>query len=100
MTESQKADNRKVELVLEINRFLLQEVVQLQAIGKGVIPPKQGSDVQSQAGGQQSPTSPEAVKDGSTTESKDALQPEADVKSDDGTKKPTTSRECIEYVLL
>lgn len=83
--------------MLEINRILIGEAVHLHSIGKGVVlPVKQGSDAPSQAGGQQSPTGTDGGKDG-TTESKEVPQ-EGDMKSEDGAKKPATSRETIEYV--
>jgi hypothetical protein len=89
-TEGLKNESRKIDLLLEINRFLFQEIIQLQAIGRGGPANKQGSESSVQPGGQQSPTGTE----------KESTQPEGESKGEDSNKKAIGSREYVEYVIL
>lgn len=96
--ESQKRENRKIDLLLEINRFLFQEIVLLQAAGRGQPAQNRGSESNAQ-GGQQSPTGTENGKD-VTAEAKDSGTADSETKPDEKEKKTVASREYIEYVAL
>ena len=94
---SQQGEHRKVELLLEINHFLFQEIVQLQAVGRGGPALTKGSEPQAQ-GGQQSPTATtDSGKDG-TSDGKENANPDGENKSEekDKEKKNVNSREYIE----
>ena len=97
--ETQTRENRKIDLLLEINRFLFQEIVQLQAVGRGGQAQSKGSEPQAQ-GAQQSPTTTDGGKDGAA-DAKENTNPNGEAKSDEKEKekKPINSREYIEYVL-
>ena len=96
--EAQKRETRKIDLLLEINRVLFQEIVQLQAVGRGGLAQSKGSEPGAQ-GGQQSPTTTDGSKD-TTSEAKDSTQSGGEAKPEDKDKdkKKIASREYIEYV--
>ena len=100
--ESQKKETQKIDLLLEINRVLFQEIVQLQAAGRGVSAQNKGSESSVQ-GGQQSPTAADGGKD-TTADAKDSTntdgepKPEAKPEEKDKDKKNVPAKEYIEYV--
>ena len=81
--EAAKQETQRVGVLLEINKELLQEIVQLQLAGRAGPPQKQGSEPQP---GQNSPTT-ENNPDGSSL---------ANGEGDGEKKKQISSREYIE----
>ena len=80
-----KLDAARIDLLLELNRILIQEVVQLQSNGRAGSVVKQGQDAQT---GQQSPT---------VSETKDSVDGDGEKKAEEFAKKgPPPSREYVE----
>ena len=80
-----KIDAARIDLLLELNRILIQEVVQLQSNGRAGSLVKQGQDTQT---GQQSPT---------VSETKDSVDGDGEKKAEEFVKKgPPPSREYVE----
>ena len=93
---AQKRETKKIDLLLEINRFLFQEIVQLQAAGRGGAAQNRGSESTAQ-GGQQSPTAAERGKDTTSEVPKDSSVTDSETRPEDKDKKPV-AREYIECV--
>lgn len=83
--EISKIDAARIDLLLELNRVLIQEVVQLQSNGRAGSAVKQGQDAQT---GQQSPT---------VSDTKDSIDGDGEKKVEESVKKgPPPSREYVE----
>lgn len=96
--EATKREAQKVNILLEINRVLIQELAALQSMGRGgsglgtVL--GRGPETQNQ-GGQQSPTGTDSGKD-STAEMNNPANADGEAKPEDKDKKVPPSRDYVE----